>query len=323
MFCPNCGEKIPKGSTFCEQCGAKIAEPEAPLSEASQSKSKKVVALAILAIALVSAAAGFFITKQLGNGSDDMTIETTQTENAEAATEPTQSDEDIREAEAASHVIAGRATGRYDSGDDDTLADYKSWVGDGARLIEQDVTLGSDGELYICYMPDQIDWGGRLSLSEVFEQFKGNEDVVFVVELKSTTTGAAKELCDLIEKYGFEDRVIAQCFDPNPLRTVSDRASGAKTMYLVNENNVGNGNPSFDEALDIGYIDIIAVKEEAGFMTSGNCRKVHDSGKEFGAFILRDRDTVKKAIDIGVDYYFISGENLMPSDAIELEKQYR
>lgn len=361
MFCPNCGAEIPEGNSFCEQCGEKVSRedtnniekdkteyldgavpyngepttdgqgiivpdidliPEEELMVESSGRSPKIIVIALLILALVSAGVGFGITKILNNddGGDSKATEATESSETDesAGSEEEEYDE---EAEAASHVIAGRGTaGRYDD-----LDGMEKWVEDGARLIEQDVCMSLDGTLYVSHEPGNVEGFydhdiNALKLEKVFDRFE-DDDVIFVVELKSTTGAAATVFSDLVEEYGYGDRVIAQSFDAGVLKAVRGRLPDTETMYLISNNSISRGQPTLDQALGYDHIDIIAVNEHTdGMMTGKNCDKVHDAGKEFGAFILSDEKMVREAIDIGVDYYFIGETNMTPSTAIHLEE---
>ena len=55
----------------------------------------------------------------------------------------------------------------------------------------------------------------------------------------------------------------------------------------------------FDTSINETYIDIISVKE--WLMTEERCKIVHDKGKKFSAWWLDSEESIKRAIDMGVD----------------------
>ena len=77
MFCPNCGEKIPDGSKYCEFCGTKLYnvsgaqhsevrhDPDAPQTYAAQPKKKRGCLIgcliSALIVGLVIAVIGFIV----------------------------------------------------------------------------------------------------------------------------------------------------------------------------------------------------------------------------------------------------------------------
>jgi hypothetical protein len=83
MFCPNCGEKIPDGSKYCEFCGTKLYnasgaqhsevrhDPDAPQTYAAQPKKKKGCLIgcliSALIVGLVIAVIGFIVFRSVWN----------------------------------------------------------------------------------------------------------------------------------------------------------------------------------------------------------------------------------------------------------------
>ena len=53
-------------------------------------------------------------------------------------------------------------------------------------------------------------------------------------------------------------------------------------------------------------------------MTQENCDATHANGKVFSAWTLDSEETIKKAIDMGVDTYFTNDTPL----ALSLEREY-
>ena len=83
MFCPNCGEKIPDGSKYCEFCGTKLYnvsgaqhsevrhDPDAPQTYAAQPKKKRGCMIgcliSALIVGLVIAVIGFIVFRSVWN----------------------------------------------------------------------------------------------------------------------------------------------------------------------------------------------------------------------------------------------------------------
>ena len=83
MFCPNCGEKIPDGSKYCEFCGTKLYnvsgaqhsevrhDPDAPQTYAAQPKKKRGCLIgcliSALIVGLVIAVIGFIVFRAVWN----------------------------------------------------------------------------------------------------------------------------------------------------------------------------------------------------------------------------------------------------------------
>ena len=83
MFCPNCGEKIPDGSKYCEFCGTKLYnvsgaqhsevrhDPDAPQTYAAQPKKKRGCLIgcliSALIVGLVIAVIGFIVFRSVWN----------------------------------------------------------------------------------------------------------------------------------------------------------------------------------------------------------------------------------------------------------------
>lgn len=83
MFCPNCGEKIPDGSKYCEFCGTKLYNasgaqhsevrhnPDAPQTYAAQPKKKRGCLIgcliSALIVGLVIAVIGFIVFRSVWN----------------------------------------------------------------------------------------------------------------------------------------------------------------------------------------------------------------------------------------------------------------
>ena len=209
-----------------------------------------------------------------------------------------------------------------------TIKSYDLAVLYGSKYIEIDIVSSKDGNLYISHdlsakritgvdktYKEMLDYEienlrtkdnqNILSVEDVFKRYK---DITFVIEIKDHDIDLEK-LNKLVTKYNCD--VIIQCNSKHILKKVKDIFANAVTLYLCY--NIED----FDDAIDIMYIDIIAVSKE--FMNQKNMDLVHTNGKKFCVWELNTTDDIKKAIDLGVDSYFTN----YTRKAIELEKIYR
>ena len=59
---------------------------------------------------------------------------------------------------------------------------------------------------------------------------------------------------------------------------------------------------SFNEARFADYVDTISVNKD--MMSEELCKGAHEYDKKFSAWSLNSAEDVKKAIDIGADFFF-------------------
>lgn len=233
------------------------------------------------------------------------------------STEPTEPEPPAIQPE--DRVFAHNKTG----GSTDPIATFDSAASQGATHIEQDVALADDGKLYVykgniqnAAEPASAVQGSPL-LSWMFETY--GKSFTYVVELKTTSPEAASALVDLIRQNDYEDNVIVQCFEISVLSQIKADLPGVETMCLCDNKNGRNGQQNLENALPGDAVDIICVCEADGLMTQDNLSRVHEAGKEFGAWLMNDEGQIKHAIDMGLDCYFTE----YPGRAIGLEKEYR
>ena len=102
-----------------------------------------------------------------------------------------------------------------------------------------------------------------------------------------------------------------QCLELQALKDLEEYYPDMPKLYIVKDQS------SFDYGLTKEYVDIIGVRKN--LMSSSNCDKAHDSGKEFNAWTLDTDEEISSAIKMGADSYFTNRTDR----AIELEKEYR
>jgi glycerophosphoryl diester phosphodiesterase len=149
-----------------------------------------------------------------------------------------------------------------------------------------------------------------LRLSQVFDKY--GKDIHYVIELKDRRDACTKAFEDLVDKYGYSDIIIVQSMYPEVLEALDEKYPDMpKLLVCWNQS-------AFVRNLDEPYIDMFSLKADAGLMTESNCGLAHQSKKLFGAWKLNDEDSIKRAIDIGVDNYFTDNGAL----ALSIEKDY-
>lgn len=230
---------------------------------------------------------------------------------------------------AAQHVYSHRGSAGVN---EHSFKAYDDAIAAGSIYIEQDLVLSQDGVLFVAHdlsaepmtgisrlyssmSAEEID-GLRtragekvLRMSEVFDRY-GNT-VNYVIELKAyEDSRMIDSFRELVDKYGCQDKVIVQCEDIHPLRKLEDIYPDMTKLYVC------RSQWGFDTSINEPYIDIISVKE--WLMTEERCKIVHDKGKMFSAWTLDSEESIKNAIDIGVDTYFTNDTPL----AISIEKEY-
>ena len=230
---------------------------------------------------------------------------------------------------AAQHVYSHRGS----AGENEhSFKAYDDAIAAGSIYIEQDLVLSQDGVLFVAHdlsaepmtgtsrlyssmSAEEIDGlktkaGEKvLRMSEVFDRY-GNT-VNYVIELKAyEDSRMIDSFRELVDKYGCQDKVIVQCEDIHPLRKLEDIYPDMTKLYVC------RSQWGFDTSINEPYIDIISVKE--WLMTEERCKIVHDKGKMFSAWTLDSEESIRNAIDIGVDTYFTNDTPL----AISIEKEY-
>ena len=231
--------------------------------------------------------------------------------------------------DAAQHVYSHRGS----AGENEhSFSAYDDAIAAGSEYIEQDLVLSQDGVLFVAHdlsaepmtgvsklyssmTAEEIDGlktraGNKvLRMSEVFDKY-GNT-VNYVIELKAyEDSRMIDSFRELVDKYGYQDKIIVQCMDIHPLRTLESIYPEMTKLYIC------RSQWGFDTSINEPNIDIISVQD--WLMTEERCRIVHEKGKKFSAWTLDSEEAIKAAIDMGVDTYFTNDTPL----AISIEKDY-
>ena len=239
-------------------------------------------------------------------------------------------EKDAEEAAIASHVYSHRGSA---GPEEHSFKAYDAALEAGAQNVDLDIVISSDGELYVSHDLNAVTMTGYngmyeymssetidslkteagnkiLRLSEVFDKY--GKDVLYTIELKPHSDACIEAFEKVVDEYGFEDVIIVQSLYPDVLETLEEKYPDMQKLY------VAWSQADFEYVLDKDYADIISVKASAGLMTEANCKAAHDNGKLFSAWTLDSEETIRKAIDMGVDTYFTNDTPL----ALKLEREY-
>ena len=298
----------------------------------NRKKTHQLQLIAILLMLLLIAAALAWLTVRGRSMNKERTTEVIETIGSaeKTITEETAVTDDLTDTfRAAQHVYSHRGS----AGDNEhSFKAYDDAIAAGSIYIEQDLVLSQDGVLFVAHdlsaetmtgtaklyssmTADEIDGlktgaGGKvLRMSEVFDKY--GQTVNYVIELKAYEDSRMIDCFkELVDKYGYQDRIIVQCEDIHVLRNLESVYPDMTKLYIC------KSQWGFDTSINEPEIDIICVKE--WLMTEDRCRIVHDKGKVFSAWTLDSEASIKNAIDIGVDTYFTNDTPL----AISIEKDY-
>ena len=299
----------------------------------NRKKKKQLQLIAILLMLLLIAAALTWLTLRGRALNKGRAAEVTGTiESAEqAVTGGTGFTEDLENTyKAAQHVYSHRGS---EGKNEHSFKAYDDAIAAGSIYIEQDLVLSQDGVLFVSHdlsaesmtgvsklyssmSAEEIDGlktkaGNKvLRMSEVFDKY--GKDIHYVIELKDRREACTKAFEALVDKYGYSDVIIVQSMYPEVLETLEEKYPDMpKLLVCWNQ-------AAFERNLDEPYIDMFSLKADAGLMTESNCELTHQKKKLFGAWKLNDEDSIKRAIDIGVDNYFTDNAAL----ALSIEKDY-
>ncbi len=232
---------------------------------------------------------------------------------------------------AAVHIYShrGGAAGREE---ENSIPAYDYAVSCGSVNIEQDVVTSAEGTLYVSHnlsaammtgtgrlyseMKDsEIDalttYGGNhiARLSEVFDRY--GDSVYYIIEIKENSSTAADSFVDIVNEYGYKDRIIVQSLYLNVLESLESVFPEMKKLYVcMSQADINTG-------LASDCVDIIGAR--INYMTDANCDAAHSRGKEFNVWTLVNEDQIRSAIDVGADTYFADDTEM----AFRVEKEYR
>lgn len=234
------------------------------------------------------------------------------------------------EAKIASHVYSHRGSA---GPEEHSFKAYDEAIDAGSRYIEQDLVISSDGILYVSHDLNAVSMTGYdgmyeymssetidgletkagnkvLRLSEVFDKY--GRDINYVIELKDGSDACIRAFEDMVDSYGLSDMITVQSVDPGVLQELESKYPDMPKLLVCRSQG------DFESALDKPYIDIISVKEAAALMTESNCSAAHEHDKLFSAWTLDSEESIKYAIEMGVDTYFTNDTPL----ALSLEREY-
>ena len=297
-----------------------------------RTKKSLIIAIAVMLL-LIIVSAGWILHR-----GSDMNIARiqedavrAQEEAAKKAAEEAAAKMAAKEAAFASHVYSHRGSaGR----EEHSFKAYDAAIDAGSRYIEQDIVITNDGVLYVSHDLNAVKMTGYngmyeylssktvdglkteagnkvLRLSEVFDKYGKN--INYVIELKPHSDACVEAIEKMVDEYGFADVITVQSMYPDVLETLEEKYPDMPKLYVC------WSQADFEYVVDKPYVDIISVKAAAGLMTQDNCDRTHENGKKFSAWTLDSKETIKKAINMGVDTYFTNDTPL----ALSLEKKYR
>ena len=232
----------------------------------------------------------------------------------------------------ASHVYSHRGSA---GPEEHSFKAYDAAIEAGSINIEQDVVMSSDGVLYVSHDLNAVTMTGYngmyeyissetidglkteagnkiLRLSEVFDHY--GKDINYIIELKDNSDKCLLAFEQLVDESGLSDVITVQSMKAETLEILDKKYPDMPKLFVCW--NQGD----FDYVLDKPYVDIISVRAEVetGILTESNCKAAHEAGKKFSAWTLDTEDSIKKAIDMGVDTYFTNDTPL----ALEIEREY-
>ena len=231
---------------------------------------------------------------------------------------------------AADHVIAHVGGSGYAA--DYSFDAFDAVIADGITHIEQDVVISKDGTIYVCHdvtaqrlcgderlfrnMTDAeigalttVNGNKFITLDAVFDRYKGNEKIIFVVELKDQT--ATDPFLALVEKHNLQRRCIVQSVNYMPLKTCKTTLPFMRTLYLAKDQ------IDFNIMLSQYYIDIISLQQAS--LSAENVAAAHEAGKLFNTWVCDNEEEISRAILAGADTYFSN----YPQQAMRLEGELR
>ena len=145
---------------------------------------------------------------------------------------------------------------------ENTIAAFEAAIADGADGIEFDVRLSSDGVPVIIHddtltrthrvrrrvtelTANELKSVGVPTLRELFGLMAGN-NLLLCLEIKSREPELPELCCRMVREFGFDERVIVECFDLNVLRSVDLRTAALFEPRMYTDQNV------IDRTLDVG-----------------------------------------------------------------------
>lgn len=207
--------------------------------------------------------------------------------------------------------------GHTGKSDEHSFGAYDAEIAAGSHNLDLDIVTSSEGTLYISHdltayrltgdgryysqmTDEQIDslktkdGGSILKLSDVFEHYK--DSVHYLIEIKDNSEVTVEAFCKTVDEYRLANHVSLQSKYGEVLRKAEERYPDMRKIRIIKTQ------PEFDEALGEESADELSVKID--YMTEDNCKAAHDAGKRFSAWPVNTEESIKKAIELGVDAYF-------------------
>ena len=237
---------------------------------------------------------------------------------------------EAEDAAVASHVYSHRGSA---GPEEHSFKAYDAALEAGAQNIDLDIVMSSDGVLYVSHDLNAVTMTGYngmfeylssetidgltteagnkvLRMSDVFDKY--GKDHNYTIELKPNSEACVEAFEKMVDEYGFADVITVQSMYADILETLEAKYPDMPKLYVCWSQG------DFEYVVDKPYVDIISVKAAAGLMTQENCDATHANGKVFSAWTLDSEETIKRAIDMGVDTYFTNDTPL----ALSLEREY-
>lgn len=288
------------------------------------------IAIAVMLI-LVLAASGYIVhrSNRIRAAKAKAAAEAKAAEEAQRKAEEEAAKEAL-EAEIASHVYPHRGK---EGPEEHSFKVYDEALAAGARYVDLDIVCSSDDVLYVCHDLNAVTMTGYngmfeyissetvdglktyegnpvLRLSQVFDKY--GKDYTYTIELKDHREECTKAFEDMVDQYGYSDVIIAQSIYPDVLEELDKKYPDMPKLLVCWSQS------AFDGSVDAPYVDILSVRANVGIVTEENCKLAHDNGKQFSVWTLNDEESIKRAIDMGVDSYFTNDTPL----ALSIERDY-
>lgn len=200
---------------------------------------------------------------------------------------------------------------------ENTLLSFATGVFLGANAVETDVRMTKDGVLVLHHDKTPVRLGGvdtpiaemtyeelsgvritangytdKIPTVEEFLQLMAHRDLFFAIEIKQD--GVAEKLLSLLKKYGLEKKSRITAFKLPYLQQIHALEPAWPLGYLTDDLS--------DETLrTLTENGIDEICPEASVLDEAQLRRLRDAGFHVRAWGVKDRDTMKRLYDLGVD----------------------
>lgn len=212
---------------------------------------------------------------------------------------------------------------------ENTMPAFEAAIAAGADGIEFDVHLSLDGVPVIIHdetlqrthglrrrvvdlTADELREAGVPSLRQFFELMVRN-DLILYLEIKGSSAQLANECCRVVSDFGFEDRVIVECFDLRVLQGIK----GLRTAALFGRG-IYTDKRLIDSALEVGA-SVLAPHYR--LVTSSLVEKAQNAGFEVIVWTVDSPAWVAQARSLGIKALITNDPALMieASDRLRVE----